>query len=128
MEDTTMCTFIGIEVLAANALIEILGKTGKREVDFETLVKYGMKVVEYLQEKSGEKAILLLSKKYQLDMVENYSNFFDVELEVPGRGIFRLKENVTIDDLSDYFRWTLSVKTIKAFMSEEVIMELGIAA
>ena len=123
-----MCTFIGIESLAANALIEIIGKTGKREVDFATLVKYGMRVVQFLLEKSGEEAILLLSKKYQLDMIENYSTFFDVVLGKPGQGVFKLREGVTVEELSSYFRWTMSIKIIQAFMSEEVIMELGVPA
>ena len=123
-----MCTFIGIESLAANALIEILGKTGKRDVDFGTLVKYGMRVVKFLQDQTGEEAILLLSKKYQLDMIENYSAFFEVELKGPGQGVFKLREGVTIDDLSNYFRWTMSMRIIKAFMSEEAIMELGVPA
>ena len=123
-----MCTFIGIESLAANALIEILEKTGRREVDFETLVKYGMKVVKLLQQQTGEEAILLLSKKYQLDMIENYSDYFDVELNGPGQGIFKLRDDITVDNLSNYFRWTMSMKIIKAFMAEEAITELGVAA
>jgi len=79
-----MCTFIDIKSLAANALIEIIEKTGKRDVDFGTLVKYGMKIVELLQ-KTGDEAILLLSRKYQLDMIANYSDFFEVELNGPGQ-------------------------------------------
>ena len=51
-----MCTFIGIESLAANALIEILQNTNRREVDFETLVKYGMKIVKLLLEQTGDEA------------------------------------------------------------------------
>jgi len=122
-----MCMFIGIESLVANALIELFEKTEKREVDFETLYKYGMRVVRYL-EKQGEEAILLLSEKYQLDMVEKYSEYFDVELYSSEKGVFRLKENVKIDDLKNYYRWTMSIKAIKAFMSAEAIKELGIAA
>jgi len=122
-----MSMFIGIESLVANALIELFEKTEKREVDFETLYKYGMRVVRYL-EKQGEEAILLLSEKYQLDMVEKYSEYFDVKLYGSEKGVFRLKENVKIDDLKNYYRWTMSIKAIKAFMSDEAIKELGIAA
>lgn len=121
-----MCTFIGIESLAANALIEILEKTGIRDVDFETLFKYGMKVAQFLQEQYGEEAILLLSKKYQLNMVENYSNYFEIEFNGPGQEIFKLKKNIPSDEIKNYFRWPMSVKIIKAFMSKEAIMELGI--
>lgn len=123
-----MCTFIGIESLAANALIEILGKTDRREVDFGTLVKYGMRIVRFLRDQSGEEAILLLSKKYQLDMIDNYSKFFEVILDKPGQGVFKLRENITVEELSNYFRWTMNMKIIQAFMSEEAIMELGVPA
>jgi len=123
-----MCTFIGIESLAANALIEIMENSEKREVSFETLVKYGMKIVKVLQEQAGDEAVLLLSEKYQLSMVDNYSYFFDVDFNGPGQNVFRLKDDVTVDELSSYFRWTMSTKIIKAFMAEEARMELGLAA
>ena len=122
-----MCTFIGIECLAANALIEILEKTNKREVSFDTLVRYGMEVVRVLQQKTGEEAVLLLSKKYQINMIENYSDYFEVDFTTPDEGIFKLKDAITLEDLSNYFRWTMSVKLIDAFMAPEAIRELGVA-
>lgn len=52
-----MCFYIGIEDLAANALIEILTKNSeKRFVSYEELENYGAEVVKFLCEK-GEKAI-----------------------------------------------------------------------
>ena len=57
-----MCFYIGIEDLAANALIEILTKNSeKRFVSYEELENYGAEVVKFLCEK-GEKAILILSR------------------------------------------------------------------
>ncbi len=53
---------IGIEDLAANALIELLEKSGCRRVDFETFVKYGNAVTNVLRE-NGEEATLLFSKE-----------------------------------------------------------------
>jgi len=120
-----MCVFIGIESLAANALIEIRGKNQKEEVDFEALVKYGSKVVEILRDESGEEAVLLMSKKHQLNMMANYSNYFDVELGSPGQGMFRLKKGVDYDKFSNYFRWAMSMKLINAFMSKKAVNELG---
>lgn len=121
-----MCTFIGIECLAANALIEILEKSNRREVSFDTLVRYGMEVVRFLQKKSGEEAVLLLSKKYQINMIENYSHFFDVDFTGLDQGLFKLKETATLDELTDYFRWTMSVKLVEAFMAPEAVRELGV--
>jgi len=123
-----MFKFIGIASLAANALIEIIGKTKKREIDFETLYNYGMIVAKVLLKQTGEEAILLLSKKYQRHMLENYSDFFEVECYGSGQGIIRLREGKGADDLSDYFRWTMSVDVIRALTDEEAVKELGGAA
>ena len=72
-----MCFYIGIEDLAANALIEILTKNSeKRFVSYEELENYGAEVVKFLCEK-GEKAILILSRDCTEAMFRNYSDFFE---------------------------------------------------
>lgn len=121
-----MCTFIGIESLAANALIELLEKSGRREVSFDVLVQYGMEIVSFLQRETGEEAVLLMSRKYQLDMIENYSNFFVVTFDEAGRGTFQLKDDVDLEDLKFYFRWTMSLQLLKAFLSPEALGKLGV--
>ena len=123
-----MCTFIGIECLAANALIEILDRTQKREDSFDTIVRYGMEVVRVLQRQTGEEAVLLLSKKYQINMIENYSEFFEVDFSDSNHGVFKLRETVSLDDLKNYFRWTMSVRLVDAFVSPEAVRELGVYA
>lgn len=124
-----MCTFIGIESVLANALIELFQHNHIREISFNTLVDYGMKVVQIYRRETGEEAILLLSEKYQLDMVENYSDFFDVEMNAAGQGTLRLKDTVQdVNELLNYFRWTLNMKLINAFMAPEALRELGVSA
>lgn len=49
-----MCFYIGIEDLAANALIEVLKKTDKRFLTYHELESYGSEVVQILKE-NGEK-------------------------------------------------------------------------
>ena len=66
-----MPTFIGIESLAANALIELMDREQTREVSFDTLVRYGLEVVRVFGMRTGEEAVLLLSRQDQLDMMEN---------------------------------------------------------
>jgi len=44
-----MCYFIGIEDLVANALIELVEKTGNRTVSFSQLNKYGKAVIAKLK-------------------------------------------------------------------------------
>ncbi len=126
-----MCTFIGIESVAANALIELLEKKDEREVSFETLARYGMRVVRILQECSDEEVILLLSRKYQINMIENYSDFFEADFSRGGQGLNRLKgenKQETLEALKKYFRLTMSMQMLNAFTSEDALQELGLCA
>lgn len=126
-----MCTFIGIESVAANALIELFEKRQETEVSFDTLVKYGMRIVRILEKETNEDIILLFSRKYQLSMIENYSEFFEADFSSDGNGRFKLKGDnpkETLKKLKLYFRWTMSIKMIQAFLSKEALSELNIAA
>lgn len=124
-----MCTFIGIESVAANALIELFEKRNETEISFDTLVRYGMQVVRILQEKTNDEIVLLLSRKYQINMVENYSDFFEADFSSDGSGVFRLKgtnKQETLQALKEYFRWTLSIQLLNAFMSDDALHILGV--
>ena len=124
-----MCTFIGIESVAANALIELLEKRNEREISFDTLVRYGMQVVRILQEKTHAEVVLLLSRKYQINMVENYSDFFEADFSSGSNGVFRLKgadKQETLQALKDFFRWTLSIQILDAFTSDDALHVLGV--
>lgn len=126
-----MCTFIGIESVAANALIELLEKRDEREVSFDTLARYGMRVVRILQEQSEEEVILLLSRKYQVNMIENYSDFFEADFFSGGQRVFRLKgenKQETLKALKKYFRLTMSMQMLNAFTSDDALQELGLCA
>lgn len=58
-----MCVYIGIEDLAANALIEIMtNNANNRFVSYKELEDYGAEVVKFLNLK-GEKAILTSQEK-----------------------------------------------------------------
>lgn len=122
-----MCTFIGIESLAANALISLLEKDpNAREISFRTLVDYGMEIIRIYRFRTGEEAILLLSREYQMNMVANYSDFFEVKMEDDGQGIFRLKEGIDAEILRDYFQWTMDVELLHAFQAPEALEKLGV--
>ena len=124
-----MCTFIGIESVVANALIELFEKRNEREISFDVLVRYGMQVVRILQEKTHDEVVLLLSRKYQVNMIENYSDFFEADFSSGGSGVFRLKGNnkqETLQALKEYFRWTLSIQILDAFMSDDALNVLGV--
>lgn len=124
-----MCTFIGIESVAANALIELFEKRNVTEISFDTLVRYGMQVVRILQTKTHDEVVLLLSRKYQINMVENYSDFFEADFSTQGSGVFRLKganKQDTLQSLKEYFRWTLSIQILDAFTSDDALHVLGV--
>lgn len=124
-----MPTFIGIESLAANALIELMEKAHTREVSFDTLVRYGMEVVRIFGMQTGEEAVLLLSRQDQLDMIENYSEYFEVEFSGTYTGTFRLRDTVSsseLEKLKERFRWTMTVRLFEAFMSPDALQKLGV--
>ena len=119
-----MCFYIGIEDLAANALIEILSKTEKRYVTYAELEGYGAEVVSILTSQ-GEKAILVLSRESTNNMLRNYSDIFEEENTESGLAI-ALKENVTVDDLIDKFRGYLAWDVLLAFVNKKSLAKLGV--
>lgn len=120
-----MCTFVAIENVAANALLAIRGKKESEEISFDELVRYGMKVISIFEEKTSEEAALLLSKAYQISMMEHYSIFYDVEM-YRKRGVFCLNQEAPLHEFEKIFRWTMDSNLLDAFMSPEAIRELGV--
>ncbi len=119
-----MCVYIGIEDLAANALIENLNRNKKRFVTYSELEKYGAQVVNILNQQ-GEKAILVLSRESTRIMFRNYSDLFEEVNTKSGLGI-SLKSNVTVDDLIDKFRGYLAWDVLLAFVNKESLAVLGV--
>ena len=115
-----MCAYIGIEDLAANAMIEIMNEKKEEEqnfVSYNTLEKYGLAIVKLLSEQ-GEEAVLILSREETRKMLRDYSDIF-VECKQNGVEGIMLRENVTIDDLIVKFRGYLSLDVLLAFMAEK---------
>lgn len=117
-----MYIYIGIEDLAANALIELLEKKNKREVLFSELNSYGSEVLKILNSEE-EKAILILSKERTMDFWRDYSAYFDVFKYDDAEGI-RLKDDITLEQLWSKFRSYLSADVIKAFIDEDSVKVL----
>ncbi len=120
-----MCVYIGIEDLAANALIEVMSKDkSKRFVSYEELENYGSEVVNFLNAK-GEKAILILSRESTNAMFRNYSDIFEETVLNNQIGIV-LKSEVSIEDLIIKFRGYLAWDVLLAFVSEQTVAKLGV--
>ena len=73
-----MCFYIGIEDLAANAMIEMLKKGKRRFLTYSEIEMYGAEVVQILEE-NGEKAILILSRENTNALFRTYLSFLKKE-------------------------------------------------
>lgn len=119
-----MCFYIGIEDLAANALIELLKKSTRRFLTYSEIENYGAEVVQILKE-NGEKAVLILSRDNTDALFRNYSDFFE-EKEEDGKPGIQLKEEKNVEDLIQHFRGYLALDVLLAFMNQRSIQTLGV--
>lgn len=90
-----MVTFIKIEYIVANAIVELFEKKERRSVSFDEIENYGFKVEEILNKKS--KAILLYSSYYTREFLNDYSDFFE-----ENNGEIALKKGKTTEDLRNH--------------------------
>lgn len=118
-----MCFYIGIEDLAANAMIEMLKKGERRFLTYDEIEMYGAEVVQILKE-NGEKAVLILSRENTDALFRNYSDFFE-EGEQDGKKGVKLKIGKEIDDLIQQFRGYLALDVLLAFMNQRSVQVLG---
>lgn len=121
-----MLIYIGIEDLVANALIELVENSNRREVLFKDLDEYGAMVVKYLNEKN-EQAVLLLSKERTNDFLHDYSDMFEIFSDGINDGI-KLKNDVEVEQLWEKFRGYLSVDVMMAFMDKMAVSKLGVVS
>lgn len=120
-----MCVYIGIEDLAANALIErMANNANNRFVSYKELEKYGAEVVKFLNLK-GEKAVLILSRESTNEMFRNYSDIFEEIYYSNSLGI-GLKSEITINDLINKFRGYLAFDVLLAFINKQTVSKLGV--
>ena len=119
-----MCFYIGIEDLAANALIEIMKKTDRRFLTYSEIESYGAEVVQILKE-NGEKDVLILSRDNTDALFKNYSEFFE-EREKDGKKGILLRKEKNIEDLIQHFRGYLALDVLLAFMNQRSVQALGV--
>lgn len=110
---------ISIEDLVANALIEIVERTGKRTVYFSQLNNYGNAIIEKLKSKNIE-AILILNKDATNRFFHNCSDIFIIS-ETASDVSVTLKNNYSANDLRKRFRINIALQLLEIFISEEII-------
>lgn len=107
-----MCTFIGVECLAVNALMELYEK-GITEISFQKLGEYGLTVLEHYKKERKENAVLIFDPNDIRGLAINYSDFFSIK-ESEGNKYLCLNPEVKINEIKEQFVWTLSYAMLKA--------------
>lgn len=121
-----MSFFIGIEDLAANALIEVFSANECRFLTYSEIEAYGNKVLEILNTEE-EKAVLILSRNNTSAMYSDYSDFFEEKVINGERGIY-LREGKNARDLITNFRGYLPLSVLLAFVDQRSLRVLGVVA
>jgi hypothetical protein len=112
-----MCKFIGVEVLAANALIDAMENEVGRSITFSKLEEYGIKVVKFLENNYTEQAIILYNENNIGNRILNYSDFFEVH-----DNEISVKEDVTSEQLRKKFRAPLAYELLKAILDARMVI------
>lgn len=110
-----MCNFIGVEILAANALIDLLEADKGRSITFKTLNKFGIEVVEYLEKNFNEKSVVLFDRERIGNLVLDYSDIFTLQEDT-----LTVKEGVSLERLRDRFRGPLTYEILKAIIDCDI--------
>ena len=122
-----MCMYIGIENLAASALIKLLTWNPENKfVKFSDLIDYGTEVVKILNAKR-EEAVLVYSRESSELLFTDYSEFFKLDIIDGWEGV-RLQDGKTVKDLWAKFLSSASVKLMAALEDEKAIQALRKAA
>ena len=116
-----MCTFIKMEYLVANALVELYENKKIDKISLASIQNYGIKVEKVLN-KSGTQAILLYSNQYTKEFLQDYSEYFTFE-----NNYIKIKSGVTIDDIRNHILSYVSVDILLALLDESSLKAINVA-
>lgn len=111
--------FIGIEDLVANALIELVEKTGNRTVSFSQLNKYGNAIITKLRASDLDVTLVYTRDKTE-QFFHEYSDIFTTNEDESDIEI-TLNDNISTAYLRKKFRINLAVHVLSAFVSPEAV-------
>lgn len=111
-----MNSYIYMEDLVANALIQKIERNHVREVRFSELSEYGSRLVSWWSRKKQIHVTVLLSKYDTEQMLFDYSEFFSIHMAADEDFVIRLKDGKTAEDLRKTFRPYLSVDMLLSFI------------
>lgn len=121
-----MCMYIGIEDLAANALIRLLSQPQKdgttvRFVRFSTLFDYGMKVIQQLTQRNTP-ATLIYNRESNSRLFGDYSAFFKPYTDGEGYDGIMLRKGIEIKDIMRQFLGQIPV-VVQNVLSDRNILD-----
>lgn len=111
--------FIGVEDLVANAMIELVEKTGNRTVSFSQLNKYGDAIIAKLRARNLD-ATLIYTRDKTEQFFHDCCDIFIIKESASGMEI-TLNDNISTVYLRKKFRINLAVHLLSAFVSPEVV-------
>jgi len=120
-----MCMYIGIEDLAANALICILSQRqtvseSQKFIRFSVLLDYGMAVVKKLTSQ-GEEATLIYDRESNSMLFRDYSDFFERKTDAQGYAGIQLKEGIQVSDIVKRFIGQIP-SSVQIVLSDDAIL------
>ncbi len=109
-----MTKFIGVEILAANALINEIEHQDKDFITVDKAIEYSKGVSDILTKKGHKNVVLFDSSRF-----EDCEYLYKVDLE---KDIIKKNDGVSVELLRDRFRGPLNLDVLTACMEEETIL------
>lgn len=119
-----MKRFIDLEVLVANAIIEIAKETNQRLVTKKQLKRYEQFVIAILN--SNQKQVFSPNEKYDFERLTANYPFFKIYQDNSKLEYLFLAKEKTIADLKHQFRSSLDISLLKAFINSSSLKALQI--
>lgn len=110
-----MNSFLYVEDLVANALIENIERNHCRHISLDDLEKYAAHVVRWWSNNYHLRITILNSQYYINKMLKEFSNFFEM-IDAGESCKILLKDKKTVEDCRENFRSYLSTAMLTSFI------------
>ncbi|MDR3364266.1 MAG: hypothetical protein LBS91_04875 [Clostridiales Family XIII bacterium] len=123
-----MCKIIGIEDLAANALITLLEDSGEQKVSFEQIIRYGNTIREKYDTTFDDYVVLIFSGERVTSFIRDYSDYFEIQYD-GGKKYIAIKSDLEMPEIIKYLRETfrsrLPIDLLYSFTCQEALDSLA---
>lgn len=106
---------LGIECIAANALIELEKELGIREITLADLFIYANKVVELYKREIDSDVVLIATSEDINELVNNYPDYFQLDEQT-----IKLVDNADLFEIKEMFRWSVSYEMLKIISKVDI--------